>query len=193
MRLTPGVVGRSTNGAKATAFPPGAVRRAKYKPLCHAPGRTISLCRSPRPRRHCCGGPHGRPTLLQPRSAPARMNCSSNRLRRVRTISRAGRPGAYDVAANVAVRAGGDHLPAGAAAPAETTAAGAPTQPVASTHFPGTRSTLTEGRVRVSVTTGEAAAGAATPRAVEAAAAQAPQRGRRTEAAPEPEVAEPSG
>ena len=26
-----------------------------------------------------CGGPHGRPTLLQPRSAPARMNCSSSR------------------------------------------------------------------------------------------------------------------
>ena len=55
----------------------------------HIPGRTISLCTFPRPSRHCCGGPHGRPTLLQPRSAPARMNCSSSRLIFVRTISRA--------------------------------------------------------------------------------------------------------
>ena len=81
------------------------------------------MCTFPRPSRHVCGGPHGRPTLLQPRSAPARMNCSSSRFVCERTISVARSPGAYETFVNTAVSAGGDHSLAGAAAPADTTSA----------------------------------------------------------------------
>jgi hypothetical protein len=52
---------------------------------------------------------------------------------RVRTISLAGAPGAYEVAVNVAVNAGGDHLFAVAAEPAGTTVAATAAQPAAAT------------------------------------------------------------
>jgi hypothetical protein len=65
------------------------------------------------------------------------MNCSSSRLKGEWTISRARAPGAYETAVNVAVNGGGDHLPAGAAAPAETTVAATAAQPAAATQRRG--------------------------------------------------------
>ena len=96
-------------------LPAGRRQPREVEAALPRPGPEADAWAFPRGTVRSRGGPHGLPTLLQPRSAPARRTWSSSRRNDERTSRSARSPGTYEVAVNVAVSAGAARASAGAA------------------------------------------------------------------------------